>query len=1125
MATEITQIDTSSTLNTSVTHTTSTYTYPGWYGWGNWYGWNWGHAWNYGLWNNYGNIYNGYFGYNSNNWNYWGYYNHWNAYQPGGASYGYGYNSLGYGFNNIGYGASYMGNWNWGWWGVGAFRTSSQTVATSTTTNTSISQLAYMRSRLVNISAKGLRPSTRVYPFFDDIRVDAHVKPQIGSIYGDITFGSSTISNVADIYGQNVLLPSLTPVTGDGIASNTYIKGTGVGGSAPYGLYNASGTAMVSLYTLKQTNIKLDKSSSNWGDALITSGTGDLEAVFNIPNSSSLKFTVGSKIFKLSDSTNPSVSDESTSAQAEYQASGAKAVVQNTVNRTVVTTNTTRVFAGLSFRGWFDPLAESFLLSGSENEGGVFITSIDCYFQAKDTTLPIILEMRTMDNGFPSQNLVDKAAQVVVYPDNVNVSADSSVPTSFRFSHPIYVESDTEYCFSLRSNSNKYMVWKATMGEKKVQSTETISKQPYMGVMFMSQNNSTWTADQYSDLKFNLFKAKFDSALRTGDKVGKIVLKNNLPKNKIAVGSIFELKPSSKEIIVRVPDHGLNINSKVKLKVNPFIATTTSGSTNLVLSDSALIAGGTPLIATGTPVGGPGIPYGATVTVSGSTVTLSAAATASGVVELYFGWVTVGRDTSTNKAIEAYKVSYNRSSGSVSTSNDTTGTGAFDVTYADNRTIVFTADGTTQADFSINTINLTGNATISTNTLTGTSITSPTGTIDYNTLAGYTVSGTGVPAGATVVSAVAGTITMSVNASSSTTGGTTPYVLQPADRRGSGSVVLAVLEPDTKYETIHVSASDHSFIGTSLDYYMKLTSGVSTDQSVAVQIPYIKDTSWVDFNPNADIAFNTPRTIASNANSINPANNISGSSLDVKIQMNTTNNNLSPVVDLPTISAAAISNVLDNPTIANRPYDNLQADVLTGAVTLGSQTITVGSNINRLLVGMYIYLIDVADYSAEGIYITAIDSINSTVTISEPLPVAAVNSISFVSGQIVELDPYRGITASKYVISPITITNPATAIRVMFAASLVSDNAIDVYFKSVNINDSGSQQIYEKPWVQLPSGSVAYATTRDQFFDLKYELNGITNPFDMFMVKVVFRGTNSCFPPKIKDFRCLALAS
>ena len=47
------------------------------------------------------------------------------------------------------------------------------------------------------------------------------------------------------------------------------------------------------------------------------------------------------------------------------------------------------------------------------------------------------------------------------------------------------------------------------MGEDDVTNDRTISEQPYAGVLFKSQNASTWTADQYEDLKFNLYKAEF----------------------------------------------------------------------------------------------------------------------------------------------------------------------------------------------------------------------------------------------------------------------------------------------------------------------------------------------------------------------------------------------------------------------------------------------------------------------------------------------------------------------------------------------------------------------------------------------------------------------------------------
>ena len=59
------------------------------------------------------------------------------------------------------------------------------------------------------------------------------------------------------------------------------------------------------------------------------------------------------------------------------------------------------------------------------------------------------------------------------------------------------------------------------MGENDISNDRTISEQPYAGVLFKSQNATTWTADQYEDLKFSMYKAKFTSGTN-----GKIVFNN-----------------------------------------------------------------------------------------------------------------------------------------------------------------------------------------------------------------------------------------------------------------------------------------------------------------------------------------------------------------------------------------------------------------------------------------------------------------------------------------------------------------------------------------------------------------------------------------------------------------------
>ena len=72
------------------------------------------------------------------------------------------------------------------------------------------------------------------------------------------------------------------------------------------------------------------------------------------------------------------------------------------------------------------------------------------------------------------------------------------------------------------TTSLDYRVWIAQMGETDVGGSErVISKQPSLGVLFKSQNNTTWNAIQMQDLKFTLNRADFD-----GHETGVLKLQN-----------------------------------------------------------------------------------------------------------------------------------------------------------------------------------------------------------------------------------------------------------------------------------------------------------------------------------------------------------------------------------------------------------------------------------------------------------------------------------------------------------------------------------------------------------------------------------------------------------------------
>ena len=52
-----------------------------------------------------------------------------------------------------------------------------------------------------------------------------------------------------------------------------------------------------------------------------------------------------------------------------------------------------------------DPLAQTFLIEDQSLEGGVFLTKIDIFFFTKDEEIPVSLDIRTVENGNPTQRI------------------------------------------------------------------------------------------------------------------------------------------------------------------------------------------------------------------------------------------------------------------------------------------------------------------------------------------------------------------------------------------------------------------------------------------------------------------------------------------------------------------------------------------------------------------------------------------------------------------------------------------------------------------------------------------------------------------------------------------------
>ncbi len=240
------------------------------------------------------------------------------------------------------------------------------------------------------------------------------------------------------------------------------------------------------------------------GTALRSDNLGAISATFTIPNTDALSFSTGDKTLRItSDSTGaPSLSE----GQAQYSASGQITVVQEEITSTrngrIITDEISDERVQVR---WVDPLAQSFLV---DKKGGIFVSSVELYFGAKDTALPVSVQIRHMENGMPTQKILP-FGEKTLNPSSVNTSADASSSTKFTFDSPVYLESGREYCAVVMTNSNVYTCWVSEMGQKDIKSNDFIDQQPYAGSLFKSQNNSTWTPDQMKDLKMTLNRCKF----------------------------------------------------------------------------------------------------------------------------------------------------------------------------------------------------------------------------------------------------------------------------------------------------------------------------------------------------------------------------------------------------------------------------------------------------------------------------------------------------------------------------------------------------------------------------------------------------------------------------------------
>ena len=340
----------------------------------------------------------------------------------------------------------------------------------------------FIRSRKVYFKASMLKPNTTFFLYFDDVNITSY----------------ATDNDAFVQFGGNAAAAG-----GTDVARYEGLYGT----PAPTGETSITGTN---------------------SDGIVSDNAGEVDGWFVIPNNDALRFRTGSRQVRLTDNANNNRVLELSAAESTYHAKGLLETRQQTIlstrqlvlERTRLQERRNVLISERVVRR--DPVAQTFMIGNEPT--GIFLSSVDVYFQAKDPNLPVELSIVSVENGIPTQKTIpfSKVTKLPaeIWPAGVTANADASRETKFMFDTPVYLQPGVEYAIVLLSNSARYRVWHAEVGGTDVGTNgEKINKNVNMGVLLKSQNASTWTPDQNKDLKFTLNRAEFKTKDDSGNDI------------------------------------------------------------------------------------------------------------------------------------------------------------------------------------------------------------------------------------------------------------------------------------------------------------------------------------------------------------------------------------------------------------------------------------------------------------------------------------------------------------------------------------------------------------------------------------------------------------------------------
>jgi hypothetical protein len=440
-----------------------------------------------------------------------------------------------------------------------------------------VSLTPYLRSISIQVTAKGMKPNTVVYPFFDNENVAAYCT-QTNSSFAITGTRGGTLTT--DSSGEIYLLFTIPNDSSKRfrVGERLFTLTDSINNSDVPGLYttraisqfNGSGiqqtvegtivsTRVPFITTKSETQSRTSSDTRYLGRRLVVtpSSTGEVPTDFSsrpyynvnfISNAGYNKIvsyygspgtTLGDAIDKLKSDTefNRKISNSDDHslvyswvvALSELLVTGSASY--DTLNKfqedfNTLTGQSVDATKGRSYYQslGIDPVLQTFAINAAAETPGIYVTKVDLYFATKDTAYGVEVQIREIEQGtgLPTNKIVPNSIKNIA-PAAINTSTTGATATTITFDAPIYLLNGVTYGLVIKplGNNNNTTVWVSRLGETDLITGQRVNQQPYIGTLFASSNDNIYNAIQEEDIKFTLYRAEF-----TLNTVGELIVAN-----------------------------------------------------------------------------------------------------------------------------------------------------------------------------------------------------------------------------------------------------------------------------------------------------------------------------------------------------------------------------------------------------------------------------------------------------------------------------------------------------------------------------------------------------------------------------------------------------------------------